>query len=414
MKRQRIDLIIFGASGYTGRFVVSEMLRICQKYPNIKWAIAGRSKEKLEATLQYAKNNGENISGIEIITADAENDESLKAMCSQCKIVMNCSGPFLKYGDALVKAAIDCKTHYIDVCSEGMFLDQVLAKYDAMAQEANVFVINACGMGCLPADLGVVFMQQQFQGTLNSVEAYLTTKLKMVNSWPKNIMRDSTWEATIQETAKKPIWKREDNFSYTIDNKYRLKPRRCIHKKFDRWCVPFPGTEETVVKRTQSYFQTQRPVQFKRYHSLPSLLASLATIIGGYLLLILLKVFSLSDLFIKYPRLFSLGFVTYGDPDEKVMETLVFDYQMVGLGWKGEVQGPPRDEIIARIYPVGKKNAPYEGTAVAVIYSALTLLTERDKMPAKCGVMTPGAAFKSTTLIEKLTNDNLKFEIIRK
>ncbi|XP_045487814.1 saccharopine dehydrogenase-like oxidoreductase isoform X2 [Pieris rapae] len=344
----KLDIIIFGASGYTGRFVIAEMIRICRNYPDIRWAIAGRSKQKLEAALLVAKDKAEDVSRIQIIIADAEDEESLKAMCRCCKLVMNCSGPFMCYGEALVKAAIECKIHYIDVCSEFTFLETI-KKYDAAACDSGVLVINACGLGCLTADLGVLFLQQQFQGTLNSVEAYLTTQPEAIRGLPKNVIRNSTWEALIFDAMAKPFWGSSKKVG-DLKLEPELKTRIFVHKRFNRWCVPFPGSEEIVVQRTQNYFKHSRPVQFKRYHSLPSLITSLASFIGGFFILFLLKVFCLSSFFLKYPRIASLGLVTYGDPDEKIMERLRFDYLMVGVGWRGDVKGAPRDEMIVEVY----------------------------------------------------------------
>ncbi|XP_045496847.1 saccharopine dehydrogenase-like oxidoreductase [Colias croceus] len=406
----RLDLIIFGASGYTGRFVVPEMFRICKNYPEIRWAIAGRSKSKLERVLRDSAKAGENTSPIKIIAADTRSYESLKVMCSQCKVVLNCCGPYVTTGEAVVRAAVDCQTHYVDVCSELPFLEKILAKYDEAARNKGVFVINACGLGCIPADLGVVFLQQNFKGTLNSVEAYLTTQIKVSKKWPANVMRDSTWEGLIQGLKEKPLWDRTDKKNVKIEP--QLKPRPFIHERHNRWSVPFPGAEETIVQRTQNHINS-RPIQFKRYHSFPNLFASIATTIFGIFLFVLCKIFRLSNLLIKYPRVCSFGLVTYGDPDEELMGELSFDYEMYGEGWRGEVEGRPRDHIVARIRPEGK-NAPYEGTAVAAVYAALTLLTERDKMPATYGVLTPGGAFKNTSIIQKYNNDKLKFEIIDK
>ncbi|XP_038221019.1 saccharopine dehydrogenase-like oxidoreductase [Zerene cesonia] len=373
----RLDLIIFGASGYTGRFVVPEMLRICINYPDIRWAIAGRSKSKLARVLRDSAKTGEDTSSIKIICADATNYESLKVMCSQCKVVLNCCGPYVTTGEAVVRAAVECQTHYMDVCSELPFLEKILVKYDEAARKRRVFVINACGLGCIPADLGVVFLQQQFQGTLNSVEAYLMTQMKVSKKWPANVMRDSTWEGLIQGLTEKSLWDR--SATKVVKLEPELKQRPLIHKRFNRWSVPYPGAEETIVQWTQKHINS-RPIQFKRYHAFPSLFASIAATIFGIFMLIFCKIFRLSTFLVKYPRLCSFGLVTYGDPDEKLMEELSFEYKMYGEGWKGEVEGRPKDRIMARIYPEGK-NAPYEGTAVAAVYAALTLLTERDKMP---------------------------------
>lgn len=45
--------------------------------------------------------------------------------------------------------------------------------YHASAQENKVYVVGACGFDSIPADMGTVFLEQQFDGQINSVETYL-------------------------------------------------------------------------------------------------------------------------------------------------------------------------------------------------------------------------------------------------
>ncbi|VVC97044.1 unnamed protein product [Leptidea sinapis] len=235
-------------------------------------------------------------------------------MCAAAKVVINCCGPYYQCGEAVVRAAIGTTTHYLDVCSE--------PTYEVAARKAGVLVINACGLGCVPVDLGVLYLEQCFNGTLNSVEAYL--------------VRQQSGE-TIANGSK-------TRQSCSLKFEPELKPR---------WCIPYPGADEAVVNRTQHYFykeNNKRPVQFKRYHSSPFFLGSILALIGSIILWMICRVFCMSKFLIRHPRLCSLGIVTYGDPDESFMRQLSFEHKLVGVGWKGEPRGQPTDEIIARVY----------------------------------------------------------------
>ncbi|XP_050670968.1 saccharopine dehydrogenase-like oxidoreductase isoform X3 [Leptidea sinapis] len=411
MSPARLDVVIFGASGYTGRFVIKELVRISRHQRWLRWGVAGRSQVKLDIAVQSACSPDER-KFVRVITADADDESSLRLMCAATKVVINCCGPYYQCGEAVVRAAIDTTTHYLDVCSEPTFLELVWVKYEVAARKAGVLVINACGLGCVPVDLGVLYLEQCFNGTLNSVEAYLVSQPsgETYKRWPANVLKYSTYEAAIYEIANGSKTRQSCSLKFEPE----LKPRGLLHKRFNRWCKPYPGADEAVVNRTQHYFykeNNKRPVQFKRYHSSPFFLDSILALIGSIILWMICRVFCMSKFLIRHPRLCSLGIVTYGDPDESFMRQLSFEHTLVGVGWKGEPRGQPTDEIIARVYTVGD-NAPYEGTAVVVVHCAITILTARDKMPSYGGVFTPGAAFKNTDLIQKLNEDKLKFEII--
>ncbi|XP_064197174.1 saccharopine dehydrogenase-like oxidoreductase isoform X2 [Anguilla rostrata] len=145
-------VIVFGASGFTGQFVVEEVTRTLSDGPKgtMKWAIAGRSRHKLEKVLEQASatlTKPELMSEVGIILADVGDLASLATMCKQGVVVLNCVGPFL----------------------EGMQL-----KYQSQAAENGVYVIGSCGFDSIPADMGIQFTRDHFKGTLTAVESFLT------------------------------------------------------------------------------------------------------------------------------------------------------------------------------------------------------------------------------------------------
>ena len=97
------DLIVFGASGFTGQFVVEEVVKSVQT-EHIKWAISGRSAKKLTEVLNTAtKETGIDVTGVTTIEADINDEESLKAMTGRTRLVLNCVGPYRFYGEQVVK-----------------------------------------------------------------------------------------------------------------------------------------------------------------------------------------------------------------------------------------------------------------------------------------------------------------------
>ncbi|XP_046877587.1 saccharopine dehydrogenase b [Hypomesus transpacificus] len=151
-------VIIFGASGFTGQFVVEELARCTAEGPSghLTWALAGRSRPRLEKVLNQA---AETLSQpdlrteVEIIVADVSEAESLAIMCKQAVVVLNCVGPYRFYGEPVVKACIENGTHCIDICGEPQFLERMQLDYHSQAVDAGVYVVGSCGVDSIPVDV---------------------------------------------------------------------------------------------------------------------------------------------------------------------------------------------------------------------------------------------------------------------
>ncbi|XP_069357656.1 saccharopine dehydrogenase-like oxidoreductase isoform X2 [Maniola hyperantus] len=341
-------------------------------------------------------------------------------MCSQTRLVLNCCGPFMKLGEPVVAMAIECGAHYVDVSGETLFVDVCERKYDQPARDARVYVVPTCGLSSVPADLGVIYLQQNFGGTLNSVEAYLVMHLppKLLAERTKGVVRYSSWESMINSIAAMSLTSLHQK-PLSPQLKPELKQRCLIHKNLNRWCLPFPTTDTDVVNKTQRYLlssEKKRPVQYKAYISFPSVFTVIGILVAGALLFLLSKVSLLRKLLLDYPRLCSFGVVTHDDLVEGVMDDLLFQYEMLGEGWeKGSDvdSSPPNRKVVGRVSVSGADPA-YVGTAVVVIFSALAILQESDKMPNRGGAITPGIAFRNTSLVKNLQENNINFEIVTK
>ena len=171
MSSERLDVVIFGASGYTGQYTVYEGVKVLD---GLKWGVAGRSKEKLETTLaEMGKKAEKDLSKTPIIIADVNDEKSLLEMAKQAKVIVNCCGPYRHFGEQVVKACIEAGTHHVDVSGEPQYMETMQLKYNDQAREKGIYIVSACGFDSIPADMGVVFLQDKFEGTLNSVETYL-------------------------------------------------------------------------------------------------------------------------------------------------------------------------------------------------------------------------------------------------
>lgn len=109
----RLDIVIFGASGFTGKYTIYQSVNILK---GLKWGVAGRSKEKLQEVLKEMGKKAEtDLSKIPIILADLKDEQSLKKMTEMAKVIVNCCGPYMLYGEPVIKACIATSTHHVDV-----------------------------------------------------------------------------------------------------------------------------------------------------------------------------------------------------------------------------------------------------------------------------------------------------------
>ena len=59
---RKYDIVVFGATGFTGQFVVQEIARTIDEESGLSWAIAGRNMAKLQEVLREAsKQTGERV-----------------------------------------------------------------------------------------------------------------------------------------------------------------------------------------------------------------------------------------------------------------------------------------------------------------------------------------------------------------
>ncbi len=155
MNGRELDLVIFGATGFTGR-LVAEVMAQHGGGEGLRWALAGRSAGRLRALaaeLQLADDHP-------VIEADAADPASLQRLAQRTRAVITTVGPYQRGGEALLKACIDAGTHYLDLCGEPAWMAAMIRRHDAAARERGARIVFSCGFDSVPFDLGVLALQQ--------------------------------------------------------------------------------------------------------------------------------------------------------------------------------------------------------------------------------------------------------------
>jgi short subunit dehydrogenase-like uncharacterized protein len=151
------DVIIFGSTGYTGRLVAEHMLKTYGANGPVKWAMAGRSRAKLE---QVRAEIGAPAS-VPFVVADSNDAASLATMADQTKALITTAGPYQLYGDGVVAACARAGTDYVDLTGESNWIADKIRDHDAEAKASGARLVFSCGFDSIPFDVGVYFVQEE-------------------------------------------------------------------------------------------------------------------------------------------------------------------------------------------------------------------------------------------------------------
>src|SRR5436190_20433223 len=144
---------MFGGTGFTGALTAEYLA--ANAPATTRWALAGRNMQKLE---QLRDRLGVDVP---LLRADVTDEKSISAVAAATKVAVTTVGPYIHYGEPLVKACAEHGTDYTDLTGEPEFVDQMYVKYGAQAAESGARLVHACGFDSIPHDLGTRFTVEQ-------------------------------------------------------------------------------------------------------------------------------------------------------------------------------------------------------------------------------------------------------------
>ncbi|CAH1437599.1 unnamed protein product [Lactuca virosa] len=434
------DIVIFGASGFTGKHVVREALKFLSPNSPLKsLALAGRNLSKLSETLKWASKSPPTLP---LLVADTSDTSSLRRMASQAKLVLNCVGPFRLHGDPVVDACVEAGCDYLDICGEPEFMERIEAVYHEKAVETGSLVISACAFDSIPAEFGFMFNSRQWVSPAapNRVQAYL-----QLESDKRMVGNFATYESAVLGFAN------ADNL-IKLRRSGRRRARPSIpgsaptkgsiieyQKQLGLWALNLASADATVVRRTLSiltenptglhgvnedpkvadkriaFWSIVKPAHFGVKIGSKKLLGLLPWIAIG-LSLMRLCGSSLGRWFLlTFASVFSLGVFRKKGPTKEELESASFKMWFVGHGFSdanlaSQRNATPDTEIITR---VTGPDVGYLTTSIILVQCALIILERRGDLP-KGGILTPGIVFGPTNLQDRLQENGVSFDMISK
>lgn len=390
------DVIVFGATGFTGR-LVAEYLATKGKEASarddaagrsLRWAIAGRNAGRLAEVKAALEAIDPACSSVGVVEATSEDAASLERMASQARVVITTVGPYSTRGEPLVEACIRAGTDYADLTGEPEFVDRLVERHHDAARARGVRIVNCCGFDSIPHDLGVLFTVTKLPaGEPIVVEGIVRAHASFSGG---------TWQSLIEVMSHAGRRKREarSEEAHGARKVQGLKARIRYEKGLRAWVCPMPSIDPQVVLRSARELEVYGPdFQYAHCMQVKSGLQLVVGIAGFGAVAALAKVGPTREL-LRQVRSSGEG----PSAEERARSWFQVTFQGKSASRR----------VVTR---VSGGDPGYSETAKMVAESALCMAFDRERLPARAGVLTPAVAM-GERLIERLQAAGLRFELL--
>ena len=158
MAARDFDLVLWGATGFTGRLAAEHLTTHYGHGGPLRWALGGRNRDKLEA---LAATLADDSGTPPLVTGDSGDEASMAALAARTNVICSTVGPYARHGTPLVAACADNGTHYCDLTGEVPWVAMTIARFGERAAETGARIVHSCGFDSIPSDLGTWFVQRE-------------------------------------------------------------------------------------------------------------------------------------------------------------------------------------------------------------------------------------------------------------
>lgn len=375
MPSPKYDIVLYGATGFTGRQTATYMEEHAPD--GLRWAIAGRSAEKLRAIADGLKRHAG------IVVADSADAATVDAMVADARVVLSTAGPFSKHGEPVVAACARAGVDYVDVTGEVPFIRRMIDRYHEVAIKSHARIIPACGFDSIPSDLGTLMLVQALRDAgqeCRQVKAFFLGKGGFTGGTLATALHTAGEEN--EALLKDPFLLNPRDRRPPDDPKNADLDHAITDEDLDGWAGPFfmAPVNTRIVRRSAAladeygatygsefrYWEAMGPVNASRFGPAPG-----------------------------------------EGPSDKVMDegfmrVRLFAHESAGLKLEGEIfsEGDPANRVTVKM----------------VCESAMALVFDRDRLPGgptRGGILTPATGL-GVVLVERLRAAGMRFEVIAK
>jgi short subunit dehydrogenase-like uncharacterized protein len=386
---REFDIIVYGASGFTGRLVAEYLDANYKNGGAVKWAMAGRSLEKLAAVRDEISAPADTP----LIACDANDPASLEAMVKATKVVLTTVGPYQLYGEGLVAACAEHGTDYVDLCGEPVWMRFMVDAHEAAAKASGARIVFSCGFDSIPSDLGVQLAQEEMMSRFGVPATRINARVRKISGGASGGTVASL-KATLIAAAANPIVLEylRDPFAITpgfVGAKQPSGMKVYFDEVMGSWVAPF----------------VMAPINTRNVHRTNLLLGH-----------------PYGESFV-YEEMMATG---PGDKGEMIANAVANDKSMSSDSAPKPGEGPSKEEREAGHYDIlfmadagegkainvavtGDRDPGYGSTSKMIAESALCLLNEAKD--AKGGIWTAGSVMGPALRARLIANAGLTFGV---
>lgn len=147
------DITLYGATGFVGKHVARYLLAACPLNEEpLRLTLAGRNRQRLQDRKESLDATSKTM---DVFVADSNDISALTKMAERTRVVLNCAGPFIKYGSNVVAACAEIGTDYVDITGEVTWAGQMRTMFGETAQKSGARIISLCGFDSIPSDMSI-------------------------------------------------------------------------------------------------------------------------------------------------------------------------------------------------------------------------------------------------------------------
>ena len=415
--RQRSDgkrpyaVVLYGATSFVGQITAHYLTEFLSNTKDkdgadVTWAIAGRDEEKLN---ELQSKLG---STVDIILANSDDANSLDEMTKQTQVIISTVGPYLKYGEPLIKSCTTHGTDYVDLTGEAIFIKDMMDKYQDAAKQSGARIVNSCGFDSIPSDLGVYFTQTQAEEKFGSACDVIHMRVKAAKGGLSGgtiasmatIFEEVGKDKSRRKQVANPYLLNDDKDAPNVRQANVSKPEYDSEHK--RWLAPFvmASINTRIVHRTNQLLGYEYGRDFKYDEAMwmqdgvKGQLSSYAMSAGLFGFATAMMVKPSRELLAKHvlPK-------SGSGPSAEEQANGYFDIRLFGTTAN-------KDTINTKV--TGDKDPGYGSTSRMLAQAALCLAQDISKEEAGGGFWTPASAMGKHLLARLEEHAGLSFEVV--
>jgi short subunit dehydrogenase-like uncharacterized protein len=404
---RELDVVVWGATGFTGRLVAEYLLGHYGAAGELRWALGGRSREKLEAVREGLGPGGETLP---LVIGDSDDEGSLAALAERTRVVCSTVGPYAKFGSKLVSTCARLGTDYCDLTGEVQWMRRMIDAHQQEAEAHGARIVHTCGFDSIPSDLGVFHLQREMKarhGVPAGRVRYRVVRFQGGFSGGTtasllNVMAEAAGDPQVRRIVADPYALNPEGRRAGPDGPDQSTP--VFDEAFGQWTAPFvmAAINTKVVRRTNALLASAYGADF-RYDEAVLMGAGA----GGWLKAAALTAGLGATLLAGgiQPLRKGLAALLPSPGEGPTLEQREAGFFEIRL--HGEHPGDPAMQLRTRV--TGDRDPGYGSTAKMLGESAVCLA--KDALPAGGGFWTPASAMGEPLLERLRKHAGLAFEV---